>query len=67
MKKAGKPLRVFFFNLAGLILIGIGLSGFRQVHWFSYVAPAVLLSATATGVCPGLITMQALFGKKSAA
>lgn len=56
-------MRVFYFNVAVFVLVGIGLTGFDQAHWFSYYIPAFMLFAAASGLCPGMILMQKLFGK----
>lgn len=63
MARASRAMRVFFFNVAVVILIGIGLTGVEQAHWFLYVMPAFMLFAAASGLCPGMIMMQTLFGK----
>ncbi len=63
MFKASKAMRIFFFNVAVLILVGIGLTGFERVHWFAYFIPAFMLFAAASGICPGMIVTQKLFGK----
>jgi ABC-type polysaccharide/polyol phosphate export permease len=55
MFKASRVQRVFFFNMAVLILFGLWLTGFDKVHWFTYVIPAGLLFASATGLCLGLV------------
>lgn len=56
MFKASRVQRMFFFNLAVLILVGLWLTGFDKVHWFSYVIPGGLLFASVTGLCLGLVT-----------
>ena len=61
--KASKAMRFFFFNTAAIILIGIWLTGFDQVHWFLYTVPVFNLFAAAFGICPGLIMTQKIFGK----
>jgi hypothetical protein len=43
-----------------LILVGIWLTGFKAVHWFMYVPPAVLIFAGVTGICPGLMLFRKL-------
>ena len=63
MIKASNAMRFFLFNAAVLMLVGIWLSGFRNVHWFSYIVPAFFLLAAATGICPGLVMARKLFGK----
>jgi hypothetical protein len=54
MFNASNSVRVFLFNLAMISLIAIGLTGFANVHWFSYVLPSFLIIAAITGLCPGL-------------
>ncbi len=61
--KASKAMRFFFFNTAVVILIGIWLTGFDQVHWFLYTVPVFDLFAAAFGICPGLIMAQKILGK----
>ena len=56
MFTASKTQRLFLFNLASLILVGLWLTGFDKVHWFTYVVPASLYFAAATGLCLGLYT-----------
>ena len=54
----GSAQRVLFLVIAVLILVGIWLTGYKAVHWFLYVPPALLLFAGITGICPGLITLR---------
>ena len=54
MFNASNSVRVFLFNIAVIIMIAIWLSGFGNVHWFSYVLPSFLVIAAVTGFCPGL-------------
>jgi len=58
MFKASRVQRMFFFNMAVLILFSLWLTGFDKVHWFSYVIPGGLLFASATGLCLGLVTSK---------
>ena len=58
MFNASNTVRVFLFNLSIISMIGIGLSGFDQVHWFSYVLPGFLTFAAVTGFCPGLLVSK---------
>ena len=60
MFNASRVQRVFFFNLAILNLVAIGLTGFDKVHWFAYVVPGGLLFAAATGLCLGLMTAKVM-------
>ena len=67
MFNASNTVRMFLINSAIIIMIGIGLTGFSQVHWFSYLLPAFMLMAAATGLCPGMLIskkMLAMFGIK---
>jgi hypothetical protein len=53
-------IRMQFFSVAAIILVGIWLTGFETVHWFLYVPPAALIFAGITGICPGLTIWQKL-------
>ncbi len=48
-------LRMLFLSVAGVILLGIGLTGFDKVSWVLYLPFAFLTFAGITGICPGLI------------
>jgi hypothetical protein len=63
MTKASKAMRFFLFNAAVMILVGLWLTGFDNVHWFAFFVPAFFLFAAAAGICPGLIMAQKIFGK----
>jgi H+/gluconate symporter-like permease len=49
-----------FLLVAVLILAGIWLTGFNNVHWFLYLPVAALAFAGITGICPGYIILQKL-------
>ena len=53
-------IRMQFFTLALVILVGIWLTGLDQVHWFSWVPVVLLVFAGVTGICPGLMIWQKL-------
>jgi hypothetical protein len=53
-------IRMLFLMMAGLILLGIWLTGFNVVHWVLYIPVAALIFAAVTGICPGYIIMQKL-------
>ena len=53
-------IRMLFLMLAGLILLGIWLTGFGVVHWVLYIPVAALTFAGITGICPGYLIMQKL-------
>jgi len=52
--------RLLFLIVAILIGTGIYLSGFKQVHWFSYLPAVLLLFAGLTGICPTLLVLKKL-------
>ena len=58
MFNASNTVRIFLLNVAIISMVGIWLSGFNQVHWFSYVLPAFLAGAAVTGYCPGLFVSK---------
>jgi len=62
----GTPIRVFLFVISAVIWLGIWLTGFNTVHWLLYAPAAFLLFAAITGICPGIMFSNALFGKKPA-
>ena len=55
MFSASNTARLLFFNISVLVMIGVWLTGFDNVHWFVYVLPGFMLIAAATGFCPGLL------------
>lgn len=63
MFKASKAVRFFFLTTSATTFTAIWLSGFNNVHWFSYVIPGVLLFAAITGLCPGIIVAKKIFGE----
>lgn len=48
-------LRMLFLSVAGVIALGIWLTGFDKAHWLLYVPVAFLSFAGISGICPGLI------------
>ena len=62
MFSASNSVRLFLFNVALFNLVAIWLSGFGDVHWFSYVLPTFLIFAAATGLCPGLVISKKILG-----
>jgi len=52
--------QLLFLIVAILISAGIYLSGYSQVHWFSYLPAALLLLAGLTGICPTLLVLKKL-------
>lgn len=62
MFKASNSVRLFFVNITIVMLIGIWLSGFAQVHWFIYAVPLFLTFAAMTGFCPGLMISKKVLG-----
>ncbi|VAW50437.1 hypothetical protein MNBD_GAMMA06-1731 [hydrothermal vent metagenome] len=59
---ASNSVRIFLFNVAIINLVGIWLTGFTTVHWFSYALPAFLLFAALSGLCPGLFLSRKILG-----
>lgn len=53
-------VRMQFFLLAVVILEGLWLTGFGQVHRFSWVPVVLLIIAGATGIRPGMMIWQKL-------
>ncbi|ATX82380.1 hypothetical protein Ga0123462_1517 [Mariprofundus ferrinatatus] len=66
MKKylIGKPMRFFFLVVSTILLTGIWLTGFGTAHWLLYIPAIFFLFAAATGICPGIIFSNLLFGGK---
>ena len=64
MQLIGKAMRFFFIVVSLTIFAGIFLTGFKTVHWLLYVPPVFFLFAAATGICPGLIISNLLFGRQ---
>lgn len=52
--------RMLFLTVAGLLSVGIWLSGWSQVHWLLFVVVGMLIFAFATGICPGLMLYKKL-------
>ena len=53
-------IRMLFLMIAGLILLGIWLTGFGVAHWVLYIPAAALIFAGVTGICPGYMVFQKL-------
>ena len=58
-------IRMLFLMIAGLILLGIWLTGFNVVHWVLYIPVAALVFAAVTGICPGYLIFKKLGFKGS--
>lgn len=58
-------IRMLFLMVAGLILVGIWLTGFNVAHWLLYVPAAALAFAGITGICPGYLMLKKLGFKGS--
>lgn len=61
-----KAMRFFFLVVSIIVWSGIWLTGFAAAHWLLYVLGAFLVFAAITGICPGLIISNRLFGDKPA-
>jgi len=53
-------MRMVFLTLAALIVVGIWLTGFGNVHWFLYLPVIALAFAGITGICPGYLLYKTL-------
>jgi hypothetical protein len=61
-----KAMRFFFLVTSIVLWTGIWLTGFATVHWLVYL-PAVFMGfAAISGICPGVIISNKLFGEKPA-
>ncbi|UCE77696.1 MAG: hypothetical protein JSU62_05870 [Gammaproteobacteria bacterium] len=63
--KISRAMRFFFLVAGSLLWVGIWLTGFTTVHWLLYIPAVFFLFAAATGICPGMIVSNLLFGKRS--
>ena len=64
--KINHAMRFFFLVAGSLLWVGIWLTGFTTVHWLLYIPAVFFLFAAATGICPGMIISNLLFGKRPA-
>lgn len=62
--KIGMAMRFFLLVMAGVILLGIWLTGFNTVHWVLYLPAALFILAAVTGICPGMGFSRLLFPPK---
>lgn len=62
--KIGMAMRFFLLVMAGVILLGIWLTGFNTVHWVLYLPAAFFMVAAVTGLCPGMGFSRLLFPPK---
>ncbi len=62
--KMSCAMRVFFLIFGAMIWLGIWLTGFAIVHWVLYIPAGFAIFAAVTGICPGLIVSNKLFGNK---
>jgi len=63
INRIGSAMRFFFLISGAVLWLGIWLSGFNQVHWLLYLPATFFIFAAATGICPGMIVSNKLFGK----
>lgn len=54
--------RIMLLKSAGLMAMGIALTGWDRVHWLLYVTPVLFTLFGATGVCPGRLLDKARAG-----
>jgi len=58
-------MRMQFFTIAAILLLGILLTGLTRVHWLLYLLAAMMLIAGITGKCIGLQIWKMLGFKDS--
>jgi hypothetical protein len=58
-------MRFFLFVSGTFVWTGIWLTGFDVVHWVLYLPAIFFAFAVITGICPGLIVSNLLFGENS--
>ena len=63
--KLDKAMRFFLFASGILIWAGIWLTGLDAAHWVLYIPAIFFTIAVITGICPGMIVSNLLFGEKS--
>ena len=61
--RISNAMRFFFLVTGSLLWAGIWLTGFATVHWLLYLPAVFFLFAALTGICPGMIFSNMLFGK----
>jgi len=64
MQLASTEMRVWFGVFGIIILLGIYLTGFSNVHWFLYIPAAGLVFAAITGICPSQLLVFSFFRSK---
>ncbi len=57
-------MRFFFLGASAIIWTGIGLTGFKIVHWLLYLPAVMFAFAAVSGICPGMILSKMLFKEK---
>jgi hypothetical protein len=57
------PMRFFILVAAAFVWTGILLTGLRTVHWFLFIPASFFALAALTGICPGIIVSNLLFGR----
>ena len=62
--KISNAMRFFFVVAGSIIWLGIWLTGFSTAHWLLYIPAISFIFAAATGICPGMIFSNMLFGSK---
>ena len=62
--KISSAMRFFFLVASSMLWAGIWLTGFGTAHWLLYIPAISFVFAAATGICPGMIFSNMLFGSK---
>lgn len=63
--KLGGAMRFFFLIVSVILWAGILLTGLQTVHWLLYIPGLFFPFAAITGICPGIIISNRIFGKES--
>ena len=59
--KISAAMRFYFLVAGSVVLLGIWLTGFDNVHWLLYVPVVFFYFAAVSGICPGLAFSGMLF------
>ncbi len=63
-KKLGLELRIFFAVQALFIWLGIFLTGLTNACWILFIPAAMLSFAAIAGICPAIMVIRKIVGKK---
>ena len=63
--KISAAMRFYFLVAGSVVLLGIWLTGFDNVHWLLYVPVVFFYFAAVSSICPGLAFSSMLFPGKA--